>query len=119
MKDSEGGKFIYEELPKLQEIMDVVIDENISNLKKEGQKLILRPDWEDVKVVEMFLICENKFAQNPELKKLLLQTGEEILVEGNDWDDTFWGVCGGVGENKLGRILMMVRESMRTMHYRI
>lgn len=32
LKDSEGGKFIYEELPKLQEVMDVVIDENISNL---------------------------------------------------------------------------------------
>ena len=32
LKDAEGGKFIYEELPKLQEVMDVVIDENISNL---------------------------------------------------------------------------------------
>ncbi len=32
LKDSEGGKFIYEELPKLQEVMDVVIDENISSL---------------------------------------------------------------------------------------
>ena len=32
LKDAEGGKFIYEELPKLQEVMDVEIDENISNL---------------------------------------------------------------------------------------
>ena len=92
--------------------------EDPHDAKKEGQKLDLRKDWNDVKVIEMYLIVENKFAQNPDLKKLLLQTGDEILVEGNDWDDTFWGVCGEVGENKLGKILMMVRNSMRTMNYR-
>lgn len=32
LKDADGGKFIYEELPKLQEIMDVEIAENISRL---------------------------------------------------------------------------------------
>ncbi len=35
LKDSEGGKFIYEDLPKLQEVMDVVVDENISKLMLE------------------------------------------------------------------------------------
>ncbi|MDR1168342.1 MAG: DEAD/DEAH box helicase [Heliobacteriaceae bacterium] len=35
LKDSEGGKFIYEELPELQKIMDVKIDENISRLMLE------------------------------------------------------------------------------------
>ena len=35
LKDSEGGKFIYEELPKLREVMDVEIDENISKLMLE------------------------------------------------------------------------------------
>lgn len=32
LKDADGGKFIYEELPKLQEIMDVEIADNISQL---------------------------------------------------------------------------------------
>lgn len=35
LKDADGGKFIYEELPKLQEIMDVVIADNISKLMLE------------------------------------------------------------------------------------
>ncbi len=35
LKDADGGKFIYEELPKLQEIMDVEIAENISKLMLE------------------------------------------------------------------------------------
>ena len=35
LKDSEGGKFIYEDLPKLQEVMDVVVDEKISKLMLE------------------------------------------------------------------------------------
>ena len=35
LKDSEGGKFIYEELPKLREVMDVEIAENISKLMLE------------------------------------------------------------------------------------
>ena len=35
LKDSDGGKFIYEELPKLREIMDVNIDESISKLMLE------------------------------------------------------------------------------------
>ena len=35
LKDSEGGKFIYEDLPKLQELMDVVVDEKISKLMLE------------------------------------------------------------------------------------
>lgn len=35
LKDAEGGKFIYEDLPKLQEVMDVVVDEKISKLMLE------------------------------------------------------------------------------------
>ncbi|MBR6098891.1 SNF2 helicase associated domain-containing protein [bacterium] len=35
LKDSDGGKFIYEELPKLQEVMQVNIDESISKLMLE------------------------------------------------------------------------------------
>ena len=86
--------------------------EDPHDAKVEGQKLVLRADWDDVKVDVMYLICMNKFYQNPELEELLLATGDEELVEGNHWGDTFWGVCNGVGENKLGKILMMVREHL-------
>lgn len=35
LKDAEGGKFIYEELPKIQEVTDVEISETISKLMLE------------------------------------------------------------------------------------
>ncbi|MBP3923663.1 DEAD/DEAH box helicase family protein [bacterium] len=35
LKESEGGKFIYEDLPKLQEVMDVEVSESISKLMLE------------------------------------------------------------------------------------
>jgi predicted NAD-dependent protein-ADP-ribosyltransferase YbiA (DUF1768 family) len=30
------------------------------------------------------------------------------------WGDRFWGVCNGVGENMLGKLLMQVREELRS-----
>ena len=43
----------------------------------------------------------------------LVETGTEELVEGNDWGDTYWGVCKGTGKNMLGKILMEVREELK------
>ena len=41
-----------------------------------------------------------------------MATGNAVLVEKNDWGDTFWGVCSGKGENYLGRLLMQVRKEI-------
>jgi ribA/ribD-fused uncharacterized protein len=76
--------------------------------KKMGRRLKLRPDWESVKVDVMAGLLRQKFALEP-LRGQLLATGDAELVEGNYWGDTFWGVCQGVGENWLGRLLMQVR----------
>lgn len=81
--------------------------------KRKGRKVALRPDWEDVKVLTMYEIVLAKFTQNPDLAEKLIATGDEELVEGNYWHDTFWGVCDGVGTNFLGKILMDVRENIR------
>ena len=43
----------------------------------------------------------------------LLDTGDTELIEGNNWHDTFWGVCKGKGQNNLGKILMEVRKDIR------
>ena len=86
---------------------------NPHEAKEAGQKFDYRDDWEDVKLDEMYKICTAKFSQNPDLAKLLLETGDEELVEGNYWNDTFWRVCNGVGENHLGKILMRVRSELR------
>jgi len=79
--------------------------------KRYGRKINLRSDWEDVKVDIMYDILKAKFS-NPVLAQKLLDTGDEELIEGNTWGDTFWGVCKGEGENNLGRLLMKVRSEI-------
>lgn len=83
-----------------------------SESKKMGRRIPLRRDWEEVKDQIMYEICLSKFIQNPELKQKLLATGYEGLVEGNTWNDRYWGVCDGVGQNMLGKILMRVRAEL-------
>ena len=60
----------------------------------------------------MFDLVLEKFKQNPELKQKLLETGNQELIEGNTWNDTFWGVCNGQGQNWLGKILMLARSEL-------
>lgn len=79
--------------------------------KRLGQKVSMRPDWEDVKVDVMRDLLRQKF-KYPELRAKLLATGRQHLVEGNTWRDFFWGVCDGDGENHLGRLLMDVRAEI-------
>ena len=80
-----------------------------SMAKQMGKKLKLRPDWEEVKVGIMRDLLMQKF--NPSiLRRKLLSTFQAELIEGNWWNDTFWGVCNGVGENWLGKLLMEVRQ---------
>lgn len=81
--------------------------------KKLGRKVQLRSDWENVKDDVMYEICKAKFSQNTELKKRLLSTGNEHLEEGNTWGDKIWGTVHGIGENRLGKILMRIREELR------
>jgi N-glycosidase YbiA len=80
--------------------------------KKLGRAVRLRKDWESVKLGIMEALLREKFA-DPELRALLLATGERKLVEGNDWNDRYWGVCRGQGKNHLGKLLMRVREDLR------
>jgi ribA/ribD-fused uncharacterized protein len=89
---------------------------NGSKAKYAGQKLTLRPDWNDIKVDVMYQIVKDKFFRNPELRVKLLNTGDLQLIEGNYWGDTFWGVCNGKGENHLGKILMRVRKELAEIH---
>lgn len=80
--------------------------------KKIGRTIPLRNDWEKVKIAVMTRIIRIKF-KNSKLRRMLLETGDAELIEGNWWGDTFWGVCKRVGENHLGKILMRIREELR------
>jgi ribA/ribD-fused uncharacterized protein len=74
----------------------------------------LRRDWESVKVSVMRQAVEAKFRQHPELRALLLSTGESELIEHTE-ADAYWGDAGdGSGRNMLGRILMDIRGLLRS-----
>ena len=80
--------------------------------KRLGQKVAIRPDWEEVKLKVMEEIVTAKFS-DPDLAEMLLLTEDAILIEGNTWGDRFWGMCNGVGKNYLGLILMHVRGTLQ------
>ena len=80
--------------------------------KRIGRKVKLRTGWEDTKLKVMNWAVREKF-KDEKLSELLLSTGDEELVESNWWGDVFYGVCNGIGENHLGKILMKVREEIR------
>jgi N-glycosidase YbiA len=87
-----------------------------SEAKKKGMMVLLRPDWESVKLNVMYEVNNYKFNTHNDLKEKLLATGDAILQEGNSWGDTFWGICNGKGSNHLGRILMKIRDNLRYQH---
>jgi hypothetical protein len=82
--------------------------------KAEGRRCTLRSDWEQVKIGVMTGVLLAKFSQNPLLREGLRSTGTKRLEETNYWNDTFWGVCKGKGDNMLGKLLMEVRDQLRT-----
>ncbi len=71
----------------------------------------IRADWDALKLAEMKRVLLQKF-QNPTLQARLLETQKRYLEETNHWKDTFWGVCEGIGENHLGKMLMEIREQL-------
>ena len=81
--------------------------------KKYGNKLILRENWDSIKLEIMENIIRQKFLQNPIYLKKLLETGDAELIEGNTWKDTYWGVYKGKGQNNLGKILMKIRQEFK------
>ena len=87
--------------------------------KQFGQQLALREDWEEIKQKVMYDIVLAKFRDNAHLGKMLLDTGDRELIEGNTWHDNYWGDCSCgdcariTGCNELGKILMAVRAWLR------
>lgn len=82
--------------------------------KLRGKLVTLRCDWEIVKESIMLSLLRKKF-QIPSLKSKLLETGDRRLIEGNTWNDRYWGQCPiGTGKNRLGFLLMKVRGEIKT-----
>lgn len=104
--------------------------------KRLGRKLKLRDDWESIKFNVMTVLLSEKFSVIP-LMESLEETGRKYLIEGNSWQDVTYGACERVpawydkdyiisggqkldwysttphlyGYNRLGKILMLIREA--------
>ena len=91
---------------------------NASIAKQSGRLVPLREDWEEIKEQVMENAVLAKFLQNEDLQKKLIDTKPFFLVEGNHWHDNFWGdcycrICKEIyGRNKLGKILMDIRNRL-------
>lgn len=79
-----------------------------------SRKVPIRSDWEERKDEFMYRAVLAKFQAHSDLKQLLSSTGQEEIIE-KTTRDYYWG-CGanGTGKNMLGRILMQVREELRS-----
>lgn len=82
--------------------------------KRLGRRCTLRADWEEVKDSIMYEACMAKFVREP-FKSLLLNTEDKEIIEGNWWNDTYWGIDleTMVGDNHLGKILMQIRDELK------
>jgi ribA/ribD-fused uncharacterized protein len=127
------GNFIYpssEHAYQSEKTLDAGIRAEFRNFgttpgmaKHYARTLKLREDWEQIKDQVMYEVVRSKFI-NLKLAAMLVNTGTRKLVEGNNWHDTYWGVCNGehidkgghpgihIGENKLGQIIERVRSEL-------
>lgn len=82
--------------------------------KKRGREVPIDTEyWDSVKDEIMESLISIKFSKkNKDLRQKLLDTGKAYLEETNTWHDTYWGVCNGKGENRLGHILMEERQKI-------
>lgn len=82
---------------------------------REGRNKANKPNenWETVKDNVMYKALSAKFLQHPELKQVLLNTGNDLIIEHTS-NDYYWADGGdGTGKNMLGILLMRVREHIR------
>ena len=80
--------------------------------KKRGKEINIDPNWDLIKNQIMYTGVYNKFVQYNKLRDMLICTMDSELIEGNYWNDKYWGFClkTNQGQNYLGKILMYVRK---------
>jgi ribA/ribD-fused uncharacterized protein len=87
--------------------------------KTRGNEIICRPNWKNIRMMEMYNILRCKFTEiDGILASKLLETENALLIEGNNWGDRYWGKVRDsktgewVGENFHGQLLMKVRNEI-------
>ena len=92
-------------LPTAQEAFQLSRDPKVSRWR--------RSDWDTVKDDIMLKALRCKFAQHKSLHEKLWKTGDKELIE-HTTNDSYWADGGGKGkgQNKLGRLLMKIRDEI-------
>ena len=105
-----------------------------SEMKKAAYKVELAKDFSDKRLKIMLDLLRLKFRNNSELANKLVSTCPRMIMEGNVWNDRYWGTTIPkhnlsdnveleklyekfpqyfyVGQNYLGRLLMKVRDEL-------
>lgn len=89
--------------------------------KKHGSTAILPTNWNTIRLPAMSQAVWAKFlgADNKVLRTWLSDTKDNVLIEGNNWGDRYWGCVWNKenecweGENHLGIILMDLRDYIK------
>ena len=108
----QAQKFVTSDIDWFNKMRTVKAPKDVANMGRSRQHP-LREDWEEVKDEIMYRAVLCKFKNHQDIEMLLLDTGEQIIIE-NAPHDYYWG-CGkdGSGQNKLGEILMRVRTDIK------
>ena len=108
----QAQKFIDTDRPWFDKIREVKTPKEAAKIGRDRSHP-LRGDWEQVKDEIMQQAVLQKFKTPADLCEILLSTSDELIVE-NSPINYYWG-CGkdGSGKNRLGEILMAVREILR------
>lgn len=109
----QSQKFVgSEEEGLIQVIRDAPTPEEAAAIGRD-RTYKLRRDWEQVKQQVMWQGVLTKFLTHRDIQAILLDTGDELIVEDSP-TDYYWG-CGQdkTGQNQLGKTLMKVRQEIR------
>ena len=99
--------------PELQERVRKAYGPGAAARIGRDTSLPLRADWELMKEHFMRIALRAKFAQHPELREALLDSGDATLIEHTE-NDSYWGDGGtGKGKNRLGVLLMELRAELK------
>ena len=101
----------FEQKPYQEKIRKAISPMKAATLGR-SRKVKLKPNWDRQKDNVMYKAVLAKFSQHDDLRTLLVSTQNAIIIEHTN-NDSYWGDAGdGTGKNKLGKILMKVRDQL-------
>ncbi len=99
-------------MPQAQTIRQTRGPRDAARMARDCRALV-RKDWDRVKDDVMTRILAAKFAAHPDLRRLLVGTGDEPIEFASPMD-AYWGTGrDGLGLNRLGQLLGELRDRLR------